>query len=310
MKTPRLTRRSGLAAACLLAAGCVRSPAAPDAPGGPPAAPEGIRDGARRRDGVAYGPDPRQRADLHFPAAPRDGCPPPLVVFFYGGTWTHGSRGFYAFAGRALADAGAVAMVADYRLSPAVRYPAFVEDGAAAVAWALDHAAALGADPRRVLAMGHSAGAYIAAMLALDGRWLGARGRAPRDLAGWIGLAGPYDFLPIANAEAQAAFGWPATPPDSQPLAHAGAGAPRTLLLAGADDATVDPRRNTLALADRLRGAGADVRARLLPRVGHVGLVAALARPLRWWAPVHAEAAAFLHDAPGSTCYRPPVAGG
>jgi acetyl esterase/lipase len=334
MKTPRFTRRSGLAAACLLAAGCARSPAAggaaaaaPDSPeaagaaaredaapapapapasGGDPAAPgsaqPGAPDGERRRNGIAYGPDPRQRMDLHLPRdLPRGpGGPgsPPLVIFFYGGTWTHGSRGFYGFVGRALADMGALALVADYRLSPAARYPAFVEDGAAATRWAVDHARALGADPGRVLAMGHSAGAYIAAMLALDGRWLGAQGLAPQRLAGWIGLAGPYDFLPISNPEAQVAFDWPATPADSQPMAHAGPGAPRALLLAGETDGTVDPRRNTLALAERLRGAGADARSRLLPRVGHVGLVAALAGPLRWLAPVRAEVADFLRTAP------------
>jgi len=150
------------------------------------------------------------------------------------------------------------------------------------VKWALDQAARLGADPARVYVMGHSSGAYNAAMVALDGRWLGELGARPNQLAGWIGMAGPYDFLPIENPQARVAFDWPATPADSQPYAHAGSGAPRTLLMAAGDDRTVDPRRNTARLAQRLRAAGVDVRTESFDDLGHVTLIGAMARPLRW----------------------------
>ena len=130
--------------------------------------------------------------------------------------------------------------------------------------------------------MGHSSGAYNAAMVALDGRWLAETGAQPKQLAGWIGMAGPYDFLPIDDPLARVAFDWPATPPDSQPYAHAGADAPRTLLMAARDDASVDPVRNTARLAAKLRAAGVEVRTESFDDLGHVTLIGAVARPLAW----------------------------
>jgi acetyl esterase/lipase len=239
----------------------------------------------RFEGGVAYGAAPRQKLDVYRPlpaSVPAAGRKPPLVVFFHGGSWTHGDRAAFRFVGEALAARGAVVAIPDYGLSPAFRYPTFVRDSALAVKWALDNAERLGADPRRVHVMGHSSGAYNAAMVALDGRWLAEVGAQPKQLAGWIGMAGPYDFLPIDDPEARVAFDWPATPPDSQPYAHAGADAPRTLLMAARDDRTVDTVRNTDRLARRLRAAGVDVRTESFDGLGHVTLIGAVARPLQW----------------------------
>ncbi|MDB5847201.1 MAG: esterase [Rhodoferax sp.] len=238
------------------------------------------------RTGVAYGSDPRQRLDVYRPL----GAPPPggapVVLFFYGGNWTRGERADYRFVGEALASHGIVTLVADYRLSPEVRWDGLLRDSALALAWTLAHAAEQGGDPRRVMVMGHSAGAYNAAMLALDPRWLGERGLKPDRLAGWIGLAGPYDFLPIGDPEVKVAFNWPETPADSQPIQHADAKAPRTLLIAGSADTVVNAERNTEGLARKLRAAGTEVEVRLVEGLGHVRTVAALARPLDWVAPV------------------------
>lgn len=246
--------------------------------------------------GVAYGPGPRQQLDVYRPAQP---APPggwPMVVFFYGGSWNSGQRADYAFVGQALASRGIVALVADYRLYPQVRYPEFLQDCAAALAWALDRSRALGADPRRVHVMGHSAGAYNAAMLAMDARWLAARGHAPAELAGFIGLAGPYDFLPSGNPDVQPVFFHPSVPPGAQPVEWAGAATPRSFLGAARSDALVDPQRNTLALATRLQAAGVPVTLRLYDGVNHVTLAGALARPLRWLAPVLDDVAAFVRE--------------
>ena len=254
------------------------------------------RSGYRLQPGIAYGPDPRQKLDVYRPpeGARTGGKPPPIVVFFYGGTWTMGERADYRFVGEALAAHGAIAVVPDYRLSPGVRYPEFVRDCAHAVRWAFDHAAEIGGDTGDIVLMGHSAGGYNAAMLALDARWLQEVGLAPRQLSGWIGLAGPYDFLPIDNADTQVAFRWPDTPADSQPLAHASSAAPRTLLIAADTDSVVNPRRNTFAMAEKLQAAGVDVTLRHYGRIDHVTLVGSLAAPLRWLAPVHGDVLAFL----------------
>jgi acetyl esterase/lipase len=142
--------------------------------------------------------------------------------------------------------------------------------------------------------MGHSAGAYNAAMLALDARWLRAEGMAPSQLAGWTGLAGPYDFLPIVDPQSRVAFEWPATPADSQPLAHASRASPPALLLAAAEDRTVNPQRNTVALARRLRDSGVRVQSELFDGVGHATLAGSMASVLRGRAPVLERVAAFV----------------
>ena len=248
--------------------------------------------------GVAYGPDPRQLLDVYQPATDTVPGGAPVVLFFYGGNWTRGERADYRFVGEALAANGIIAVVADYRLSPQVHYDGVLEDCALALQWTLAHAAGLGGDPARVMVMGHSAGAYNAAMLALDPRWLAALGLAPKRLAGWIGLAGPYDFLPIRDPEVQVAFGWPQTPADSQPLLYAATKAPRTLLLAARNDTVVDAQRNTVGLATRLRAAGTEIEVRIFDHIGHVTTVAALARPLDWLAPVLPTVVAFVRGEP------------
>ncbi|MEP6965509.1 MAG: alpha/beta hydrolase [Polaromonas sp.] len=242
--------------------------------------------------GLVYGPEPRQRLDVY---QPRTGAgPAPLVVFFYGGSWSSGERADYRFVGEALASRGIVTMIADYRLSPEFRYPVFVQDSARALRWAFDHATEHGADTDRVFVMGHSAGAYNAAMLALDSRWLAAEGSTPSRLAGWIGLAGPYDFLPIGDPKTQLAFNWPDTAPDSQPLAHTSSASPPALLLAAREDKVVSAQRSTVAMAERLRASGVRVESALYDGVSHVTLLASMASVLRGRAPVLERVSGFV----------------
>jgi len=238
----------------------------------------------RKAADLAYGSDPRQKLDVYTPLNLKG--PAPVVVFFYGGNWNSGARGEYRFVGEALASRGMVAVVADYRLYPQVRYPVFLDDSAKAVAWTLNEVLAYGGDPSRVFVMGHSAGAYNAAMLALDPRWLAGHGFAPAALRGWIGLAGPYDFIPIKNEATRPVFFYPATPPESQPVNHVSPAAPPALLIAPAKDDLVNPQRNTGGLAGKLRAAGVPVAELYFDNVSHTTLVGALSRPLRHWAPV------------------------
>lgn len=248
----------------------------------------------------AYGPLERQRADVYLPPAslarPSGGWP--LVVFFYGGSWRSGERADYAFVGRSLASRGMAVVVADYRLYPEALYPDFIEDSARAVAWAWGQAQSWQVDRRRVFVMGHSAGAYNAAMVALDARWLRPHGLAPSQLAGFIGLAGPYNFLPLRVASLEPIFGHPHTPADSQPVVHASASAPPSWLFTAASDAFVHPVLNTDSLAFRLRSVGARVETRSLPRTSHVTLVAAMASPLNWLSPVLDEVSSVVRGGP------------
>jgi acetyl esterase/lipase len=215
-----------------------------------------------------------------------------VIVFLYGGSWQSGSRGGYAFAGQALASRGFLVAVPDYRLVPEVRYPAFLQDNAAAVRWVIANAARHGGDPSRIVLVGHSAGAYNAAMLALDPRWLG-RDRAA--IRGFAGLAGPYDFLPLDGPVTRAAFGAEREPATTQPISFASADDPPALLLHGGKDRTVFVR-NSQQLQARLRSARVDARLKIYPDVGHVGIMTALARPFRKRAPVLADVTSFAAE--------------
>ena len=247
---------------------------------------------SRRVIGVAYGPDPRQRLDVYVP---RNGPGPhPVVLFFFGGSWNSGDRGDYRFVGEALAARGNLVVIADYRLYPQVRYPAFLEDAAGAARWTIDNLPAYGGDPKRLYVMGHSAGAYNAAMLALDSRWLLQVGASPKVFAGFIGLAGPYDFLPIDVPEVKPVFFYPNSPADSQPIIYATAKSPRAFLGAPETDNLVDPERNTHQLAQKLSANGVPVVYKRYSRVNHVTLIATLSRPLRWLAPVLDDIVTFI----------------
>lgn len=223
---------------------------------------------------------------------PRSATAAPIVVFFYGGGWRSGQKETYRYAAKALAGRGYVAVLPDYRVYPDVKYPDFLDDGAHAVHWARDNAARLGGDAGKIFLMGHSAGAYIAAMLSLDARWLAKVGMSPaRDVAGFIGLAGPYDFLPLHDDTYRTIFG--GDRPETQPIAHVAPGAPPALLLTGRNDAIVDPGNST-RLAERLRAAGNEATEIEYPHVGHFFIVAALAPVFRLFIPVLRDTDAFI----------------
>ena len=249
---------------------------------------------------VAYGPLVRQRLDIYRPSSAAAAAGWPIVVFFYGGSWNRGEKADYKFAGEALASRGVLTLVADYRLYPEVRYPDFLKDSALALGYALKQSAVLGGDPKRVFVMGHSAGGYNAAMLALDSRWLGDIGLKPSQLAGFIGLAGAYEFLPMTNPDAQPVFFHPNYPPNTQPVEFASGAAPRTFLGAAVKDSLIDPQRNTVALAAKLQAAGVPVTLKLYDVVSHMTLVASLARPLRFLAPTLDDVMAFIDAAPAA----------
>jgi acetyl esterase/lipase len=255
--------------------------------------PDGTFD---KTEGIAYGSDPRQKLDVYVPRHPMVDAP--VVVFFYGGSWNSGSRTDYGFVGEALASRGIVAVLADYRLYPQVRYPLFLEDAAGAVGWTHEHIRQYTGNPQRLYLMGHSSGAYNVAMLALDPRLLGAVGLSPHNLSGWIGLAGPYDFLPIQNPDVRPVFFWPDSPPQSQPINHVSRGGPPALLMASTDDDVVNPTRNTGGLALKLREAGVPVQDLYFSRTSHATLVAALSRPMRGLAPVLDEVESFVRATP------------
>jgi acetyl esterase/lipase len=246
--------------------------------------------GYRIERDIVYGDEVRHRLDIYVPenVGPKAG----VAVFFYGGRWQYGSKADYLFVGQALASRGMIAVIADYRLHPDVDFPDFIEDGAEAVAWVHRHIDRYGGDPERIFLMGHSAGAYNALMLALNPDFLAAHQMRADHLSGVIGLAGPYDFLPIKEPDIKAIFAVDDLAV-TQPVTHASASAPRALLLAGNEDETVSPG-NSSRLHETIIARGGDADIKTYKGVGHVGLILALASPFRWWASTLDDIEAFV----------------
>lgn len=249
-------------------------------------------DGTVSVGSFSYGEHAKQRLDLYAPVAPHE-KPLPTVLFLYGGSWKDGDRADYAFVGRALAREGFLVAVADYRTFPEIRFPDFVHDAAMATAWLHRHAAGHGGDARRIHLIGHSAGAHIAAMVALDPTYLKAQGLDRTVLGRWVGLAGPYAFHPSHFASIRDVFQHLQDEDQARPITFADADAPPALLLHGAADTTVVPAHST-RLADTLNAVGAEAHVRLYPDVTHGPLVASLASPLRWLAPTFEDVVRYL----------------
>lgn len=221
---------------------------------------------------------PGKRHGLDIWDVPGGKSPKPVLIFWYGGGWVKGSKEDYGFAARAYAAKGYLVVVPDYRLVPEVRFPAFVEDGAAAVKWVEVNIAKYGGDPKRIAFAGHSAGAYTAVMLASDPRYLKAVGVDPKVVTAAVGLSGPYDFYPFTGRAIAAMEGsdYRLTQPillvtrDTAPL----------MLVTGTDDTTVRPK-NARNLARRLTELGAPVELKEYPGLNHEDIVVALSRPFR-----------------------------
>jgi len=241
--------------------------------------------------GIEYGVLPRQHLDFYRPVA-RNGDTP-LVVFYYGGGWRNGSKDDYEFVAAALTDAGIAVAIPDYRLHPDAEFPAFVEDGAAALTWLLENAEFLGIDTHAVFLMGHSAGAHIAACIAFDASYLGAEGIRAAAIRGFIGLSGPYDFLPLEDGYLLEVF-----PEElrerSQPISLVSAEAPPTLLIHGKKDATVRIE-NSRALARRMRELGVTVELKAYEGTGHAKVVAAIAPPLGFLGSTFEDVQSFVN---------------
>ncbi len=247
---------------------------------------------------INYGSLHRQQLDIYTPKTTPPNGGWPLVVFFYGGSWNSGERSDYKFVGAALAARGILTLVADYRLYPEVRYPDFLTDSALALTYGIEHAAALGGNSKRVFVMGHSAGAYNAAMLALDPRWLAATHHSSSELAGWIGLAGPYDFFPTDNPDAQPVFFHPNYPEKAQPIEFGSTHAIPTFLGSGVKDKLVSPTRSTQALATKLRMNGTPVTLHMYEHASHTTLIGAFSAPLKSVAPVRDQVVNFIKIMP------------
>lgn len=239
----------------------------------------------------SYGPESRQKLDVYSPKEAQDR---PVVVFFYGGSWTAGSRGLYRFVGAALAERGIVTVLPDYRLYPHVKFPQFVDDGALAVAWVQEHAHEFGGDPRRIVLMGHSAGGHEAAFLAYDRQLLQKAGARPEWIVGLVGLSGPYALAPDTEI-LNTIFASPYTEADWQPVRFVTSQSPATLLVHGTADDVVSIE-HAEKLRDVLQTNRVRVETQFYPEKSHADTVAGFSVPARGRTPVLDQSVSFIES--------------
>lgn len=242
-------------------------------------------------DGVAYADGPRKKLDIYAPKNPEG--PSPVLFFIYGGGWKSGDRADYNFVGRAFAARGFVTVIADYRLVPEVRYPEFLEDNAQALRWVEDNIANYGGDKQRLFIAGHSAGAYGAVMLGLDGSFFRDYGITV-PIRAVAALSGPYDFYPFEYDEVRNAFGAAPNPEGTQPVNLVTPAAPPMFLASGTTDPIVRVQ-NTENLANRLRAQNVWVTERYYDGFGHMEPVFAIGAMWRWRAPVLEDMIEFFY---------------
>lgn len=250
--------------------------------------PARLADVDRELDTV-FAPDKELSLDVYCPF--NDEMDRPVIVFFYGGSWQTGDKADYRFIGSELAAQGFVTVIPNYRKSPDHRFPAFIEDGAEAVAWVMDNLDQLGGGD--VYLMGHSAGAHIAATLGINEAFLAAHEIEASTLAGVIGLAGPYDFTP-RDDDIVAVFA--GAPEDATHLARQVSGdEPPMLLQWGEADSLVGPQ-NHQRLAAALAEKNVCYRVKTFEGLGHIDLITAFSWIYRDHWPVRDETVTFLRN--------------
>lgn len=234
------------------------------------------------KQNIAFDSHPKLQYDLYYPKSKNTSLnETPVIVFFYGGSWNRGDKSEYEFVGRRLASMGYIIAVPNYRLYPEVKYPAFLEDNIKAVKAIqseikkTEYAALKPAE--KFIMMGHSAGAYNAAMLAFDPTWASQiQSDKSALIKGFIGMAGAYNIYPIKDTEVQPVFHHPDYPPESQPIQFAGKTQPPSLILSPETDTLVSIERNSQTLHNALSEAGNTSVIKTIEGTDHVTLIVTL----------------------------------
>ena len=238
-----------------------------------------------------YGKSPRQNMDIYRPKVDQGKTP---IVFVYGGAWRTGTKADYKFIGHALTQLGHPVIIPDYQLFPAVTFPVFIDDVAKAIKAAeIRSPQLIGRPMNEFILMGHSAGGHSAALLYTDRRYLNQQ-RVKGRVAGFIGLAGPYDLI-LENPEVADVFANAGS--RSQPIDFIRPGLAPALLLHGDADTRVLPF-HTENFADALINNGVSTKAEIYPGISHVMIVGAIAQPIRGRADSFKDIADFLSRLP------------
>lgn len=245
---------------------------------------------------LSYGKGKLNTLDIYIPdhsLTPNSTLP--VVIFFYGGCWggcTVFNKEHYRFVAQALTSNKFITVIGDYRRYPDALFPEIINDSKQIVEWVKTHISHYYGDPNRVFLMGHSAGAHLAAMLALNENYLAPK--TYQGIKGFIGLAGPYDFLPFTAPYQQTIFGPVEKYPASQPINFVNGNEPPLLLLQGVQDKTVLPK-NAKNLYRKVKLKKGYTQLQLYKDMDHSDILAALAISIRDYKPVLNDIIEFLH---------------
>jgi len=248
------------------------------------------KEGYRTAVDISYGQHPRQKLDVHVPTStPVNGD---VVIFYYGGRWQSGDKHDYRFAAQGFTSKGYITVIPDYQLYPHVRFPVFNKDAALAYKWVEKNISQYKGKPRRLFVAGHSSGAYLASMIALNEQYLKNAG-ANTIPCGTIGIAGPYDFLPFKADDLIAIFTTSEHPSSTQPISFVDGKENPFLILMGKDDSVVK-EHNSPNLHHRIIELGGKSKLIQYEDVDHSGILIALSTTFRSIAPVLDDANKFI----------------
>lgn len=231
------------------------------------------------------GPDAharKHRLNLYLPAA-RSAYP--IVVFVHGGSWTRGDKddlsGAYGVLAGKFVERGIGVATINYRLAPEFRHPEHARDVARATAWVYRHAKEYGWDPNRLFLVGHSAGAHLAALIAVDPRYLAEQKLTPKIIQGVVGLSGVYD-LTLTGVTGRALYE-PVFTSDPERLQNASPALqvkvrPSPFLLFYAENDYLSADFQARNFEKVLKKAGGSAVIRLVPGRNHTNIVIGLAK--------------------------------
>jgi len=200
----------------------VGPPATVNLPAGPASPSVEVEHGITYTEGAPADAE-KHKLDLYLP---HDKTRFPVLFFVHGGSWRAGDRSLYGSVGDRFAREGIAVAVPSYRLMPQNAHPAQIEDLAAAFNWVYRNIAQRGGDPARIYLVGHSAGAHLAALLALDGKYLNKFTLPRSSIRGVVAISGIFDVSKLETFVTAPDAADASARRDASPIAHAHSGAP------------------------------------------------------------------------------------
>lgn len=154
---------------------------------------QSLDDSVKYQLDIAYGgeKDSLQNLDVYWNDAAKSAN---VIFFVHGGGWLSGDKKTYRDIAESLAGQGMTVILVNYRLSPRVKFPAHVEDVAAAFAWAHEFVHEYNGDPQKIFLMGHSAGAHLISLIACNDQYIRKYEISPRTIAGVITISGVFEI--------------------------------------------------------------------------------------------------------------------